>query len=143
MNYAIRHLTNADLEPAKGYFETLSNLKLTVPPANASGWLESTEAQGTIILVAALDDGNIVGSISLLLERKFLRGGVFAGHIEDVATRAGYEGKGIGRALVAAAVKSAQDAGCYKVILDCDEKLIGFYEKCGFTTFGVAMRKDF
>ena len=30
-------------------------------------------------------------------------------------------------------------AGCYKVILDCSEKNVGFYEKCGFQRKEVLM----
>ena len=26
----------------------------------------------------------------------------------------------------------AREAGCYKAILDCAERNMGFYEKCGF-----------
>jgi len=36
-------------------------------------------------------------------------------------------------------MKIGKAAGCYKVILDCAEKNIGFYEKCGFKRKEVTM----
>lgn len=34
---------------------------------------------------------------------------------------------------------SAKEAGCYKVILDCAENNVAFYEKCGLTRKEVQM----
>ena len=93
------------------------------------------------IFVAELDD-EIIGAITLLVEQKFIHHGGKVGHIEDVATRQGFERRGIGRALVERALAEAVDAGCYKVILDCGEHNVAFYEKLGFKKHEVAMRHD-
>lgn len=88
------------------------------------------------------DEGELVWLSTLLIEHKFARGGVQCGHIEDVVVRPGYEGKGIGSLLIQACCDHAREAGCYKIILDCDEKLQSFYEKSGFYKAGSRMRRD-
>ena len=40
-------------------------------------------------------------------------------------------------------VNKSEKLGCYKVILDCDEKNVGFYEKCKFEKKGVQMANYF
>ena len=36
-------------------------------------------------------------------------------------------------------MKAAEEAGCYKVILDCSEENVPFYAKCGLTKKEVQM----
>lgn len=48
------------------------------------------------------------------------------------------EGK---RSIVDELVRRAEQEGCYKVILDCDESNVAFYAKCGLKTKGVQMAK--
>ena len=36
-------------------------------------------------------------------------------------------------------MEMAKQNGCYKVILDCSESNVGFYEKCGFDNKGYQM----
>lgn len=41
--------------------------------------------------------------------------------------------------VIAALVAYAQSQGCYKVILDCADSNVPFYERCGFTRKEVQM----
>ena len=88
-------------------------------------------------------DSQIVGCITLLIEQKFIHDGGLVGHIEDVTTRKGFEGKGIGKALVNHALLEAKRLGCYKVLLNCKDTLTPFYNKSGFYTHQICMRVDF
>ena len=45
--------------------------------------------------------------------------------------------------VVLALVQEAERAGCYKVMLDCEQGNIGFYEKCGFQQKEVQMVRSF
>lgn len=74
----------------------------------------------------------VIGSITLLVEPKFIHDFGKMGHIEDVVVREGFEGQGIGRALVERAIKEAKKEGCYRIRLFCSDKNIPFYEKAGF-----------
>ena len=141
--YEVRLLKAEDLK--RGFIETLENLsnmgKLT-PKTAAATFREIRRDPSRAVFVAVRVDGEVVGTTTLLLERKFIHGGGLVGHIEDVAVRQGREGKGIGSALVSAAVDRARREGCYKCILDCKEELVPFYSRLGFKRHEVEMRLD-
>jgi len=143
MTYTIQELTPTLLQSqTENYFATLKNLTTIqeMSPDLAVETLKQINNQGTHIYIAMHDDGKIVGTISLLLEQKFLRNGAVAGHLEDVAVRDGYEGQGIWWWLVTHAVSEAKKHNCYKIILDCNEKLLWFYSKYGFEAKEVCMK---
>lgn len=83
------------------------------------------------ILVARLD-GKLVGTITLLIEPKFIHNLSKVGHIEDVVVNSAYRTHGIGSILVKYAIQVGLENGCYKIILDCTEKNGEFYKKFGF-----------
>lgn len=92
-------------------------------------------------LVAVLD-GEIVGTAMVLVKRGFIHGCAKAAIIEDVVTRAGFEGRGIATALMRRLEETAADLGCYKDMLYCSEENVPFYEKLGYRRHEVLMRKD-
>ena len=79
---------------------------------------------------------------TLLVEQKFIHNGGRVGHIEDVATRKGFEGMGVGREMIHKLTEISNEYGCYKIILDCDPSVVKFYEKLGFVKKAVTMRLD-
>lgn len=145
LRFTIRELRENDL--LNGFFESLENLRevgeLKKDLKRAKEMLGKITSQGTHVFVAVKDDGEVIGSLSLLVEQKFLRNGAKAGHIEDVATRKGYEGMGVGSALVQKAIDEAKKEGCYKVILDCSEDNVAFYENNGFRRNEIGMKRAF
>jgi glucosamine-phosphate N-acetyltransferase len=145
INYQVRELEKKDLDSNLGYLETLKNLTEVkeLPIERLEEIFDKIKEQGTCIFVAVKDDGQIIGATSLLLEQKFTHGGVLAGHIEEVATRKGYEGMGVASTLIKKAIEVAQENNCYKLILDCEDNLIPFYEKFDFKEKGNYMRIDF
>jgi glucosamine-phosphate N-acetyltransferase len=142
--YQIRELRAADL--GNGFVETLGNLSDTggLTPGAARKILRTLSRTPLYhVLVALGADGQVVGATTLLVEQKFIHGGGLVGHIEDVAVRKGYEGRGVGGSLVNAAVEIASGLGCYKCILECRDEVVSFYEKLGFRRHDVGMRIDF
>jgi glucosamine-phosphate N-acetyltransferase len=145
INFLIREIEQADLQ--KGFFQTLSNLtqvgKIYDDYERAKRILQEIKSYPFYrIFVAVKDDGEIIGSTTLLIEQKFIHDGGKVGHIEDVATRKEYEGKGVGSALIRTSLEFAKEKKCYKVILDCSEVNIPFYKKIGFKEHEVTMRYD-
>jgi glucosamine-phosphate N-acetyltransferase len=63
-------------------------------------------------------------------------------HVEDVAVREDFQGTGIGTLMMNYLEGEAKKANCYKIILDCSEKNVNFYEKCGYVRQEVQMRKN-
>lgn len=84
------------------------------------------------IIIAKDADGNIVGTVTLLIEPKFIHDLSYVAHIEDVVVSTDYRKQGIGKLLVEKAIGMSKEFHCYKVILDCAETCVGFYQSCGF-----------
>ena len=121
----------------KGFLAVLENL---VPPdidnnEYAKNILQKIKMNSLHKIFVAEDDSNdnVVGTITLLIEPKFINKGMQVGYIEDVSVRKGYEGLGIGSKLVTYATTYAISIeGCRKVLLYCSEKTKPFYEKLGY-----------
>ncbi len=146
MSVLIRKIREGDFE--NGFFETLSNLT-TVGDICSNDELKREiihrvlENQNHIIIVAEeLESHKIIGTATLLVEQKFIHNGGKVGHIEDVATRKGFEGRGIGREMIHKLTEISNEYGCYKIILDCDANVVKFYEKLGFVKKAITMRLD-
>ena len=138
----IRKIIESDLE--NGFLESLDNLRQTsnLEQNSVKNILKKIlENENHIIHVAELD-GKIVGSTTLLIEQKFIHEGGFVGHIEDVVVNKEFEGHGIGMKLVLSLLDVAKEKKCYKTILNCEDKLIPFYEKIGFKQKSTEMRFD-
>ena len=127
----------------KGFFDTLSNLSTSkIFIDNALKAFEDMKKSGCYKIFVMVEDDKIIGTVTLFLEQKFIHDAGIVGHIEDVATRKGWEGKGIGSRLIKHAMDKAGHLGCYKIILDCGEHNIQFYEKQGFHKHEICMRYD-
>ena len=138
----IRKIIESDLE--NGFLESLDNLRQTsnLEQNSVRNILKKIlENENHIIHVAELN-GKIVGSTTLLIEQKFIHEGGFVGHIEDVVVNKEFEGQGIGMKLVLSLLEVAKERKCYKTILNCEDKLIPFYEKIGFKQKSTEMRFD-
>lgn len=54
------------------------------------------------------------------------------GRLEDVVVNSTYRGQQLGKILVMAVTQLSRQLKCYKLSLDCKDKLIPFYESLGF-----------
>lgn len=93
----------------------------------------------THIYVLENSENQLVGMGTLLIESKLVHGGSKVAHIEDVVIDENYQGKGYGKFLINKLVEKAKKFKCYKIILNCDEKNIRFYEKAGFKKKNIEM----
>jgi glucosamine-phosphate N-acetyltransferase len=92
-----------------------------------------------VVITADATGEVIIGTATLFIERKFIHGCGLVGHIEDVVVSSKARGGGYGKLILKCLLDVAKHAGCYKVILDCDESNVPFYEKCGLVKKGVQM----
>lgn len=83
--------------------------------------------------------GKVVAIGSIIIEQKIIHECGKVGHIEDIAVNKDEQGKKLGYHLIQHLTKIGKENGCYKVILDCAEKNIKFYEKCGYKYEGAEM----
>ena len=82
----------------------------------------------------------MVGMGTLLIEHKLIHNGSCVGHIEDIVVDGKYRNMKFGKKIIDELVNIAKEKQAYKVILNCNEEKIGFYQKCGFHKSNVEMR---
>lgn len=101
------------------------------------------EKSGLVKLLVLRDlgsgGGRIIGCGTLVIEPKFIHNCSRLGHIQDVVIDGNYQKKGLGKMLIDQLLKWARDFNCYKVVLNCHDDNIAFYEKCGFNRRGSEM----
>jgi glucosamine-phosphate N-acetyltransferase len=136
----IREMTGPDL--AHGLLESLTALaEVNLSFEEAAEVLRARMRSGVRTYVACIGD-HVVGTASLIVEQKFIHKGGKVGHIEDVAVHPDCRHLRVGSALVRHATEQARKLGCYKVILNCFERLVPFYEGLGYHKHDVGMRID-
>lgn len=84
-------------------------------------------------------DDKIVASGTLFIEPKLIHVMGKVGHIEDVVVDVDYRNTGLGMLLIDTLVEEAKRQNCYKIVLDCNDDNVSFYERCGFTRKGNMM----
>ena len=104
MSFTIREIEENDFD--NGFFETLSNLS-TIGGIDTNEVLKKeiikeiiTNKDYVIIISEDAKSREVIGTATLFIEQKFIHNGGKVGHIEDVAIRKGYEGRGIGREII-------------------------------------------
>ena len=88
--------------------------------------------QKEFIFVKVNEYNEILGTITILLEQKIIHNGGMVAHVEDLVVDEVSRNQQIGKQLLEYAIVFARKQKCYKIILNCDETVQGFYEKCGF-----------
>ncbi|MFA5052149.1 MAG: GNAT family N-acetyltransferase [Patescibacteria group bacterium] len=144
MKYVVKELKKKHITP--GLFTTLAHLS-----SSTVNNLDKGRKQFKIIkknknhrIFVALDKATkeVIGLITLLIEPKFIHDCGKMGHIEDVVVREGFEGRGVGGALVQRATDEAKKEGCYRIRLFCSDRNVSFYEKAGFKRHENGMQID-
>jgi len=90
------------------------------------------EINSTIFVIRNLSTNMVVATGSIIIEKKFIHNLGSVGHIEDIVVSEKYRKMGFGKTIINKLVEYAKYNNCYKVILNCEDNNIGFYEKCGF-----------
>jgi glucosamine-phosphate N-acetyltransferase len=135
-NISIRAIVQSDMDEVIELLQSISEFK----PSKSDFlpmWNSFCEQANVHSLVAVMNS-QIVGYGSIVIEKK-IRGGKM-GHIEDIVSHSMFQKKGIGKAVVDALFNLAKANDCYKIVLQCKEHNIKFYEKCGYEVSGVAMQ---
>lgn len=131
--YLLRGLEMGDYD--RGFMDCLN--ELTEPRAITKEEFEARYRllckEGCYKTIVAYDpeEDRVVGTGTLFIEKKFIRGCALKGHIEDVIVLESSRGKGIGLDIVRELISMSKGMGCYKTALVCNPKNIGFYERCG------------
>lgn len=133
-NYSIREIAWKDIKGGQ-FLSVLENLSVKVVPASqAEQIFWEIKSNPFHRVFVAIHKNIVLGSASLLLEPKFIYSGGLVGHIEDVVVSNDYEKMGIGSNLIRFTIHVARKLyKCKKLILDCSDKNMRFYERLGFS----------
>ena len=128
-------LANADDLGALLALFTDSDVSRSAEPERAEQiWAQTLAHEGLAVFVSDAGD-RIVATCMLITAPNLLRGGRPHGILENVATHPDFQGRGHGRAVVAAALAEAWKRDCYQVLMQSgrtDPRVHRFYEACGF-----------
>lgn len=95
-----------------------------------------------IVTAVAYYDGKLIGTASIKFEWKYSYGTSIVGQIEDVVVDDRFRHRGIAKQLIEYLIKIAKNKNCRKVILNCKDDLVPFYQRYGFNRVGNEMRID-
>ena len=136
----IRLMDATDLD--RGFLEALGALRPVELTEQQAIDVYRERLKFKIRTYVAIIDDRIAGTAAVIIEPKFIHSAGVVGHIEDVAVHPAFQKHGVGRALVEHMLDVCREFHCYKVILDCAEAVIPFYERLGFHRWERAMRID-
>lgn len=85
-----------------------------------------------VTVIEDLETNQIVGSATLVVEQKFIHECAVRGRLEDVVVSDDYRGKQLGKLIITTITLLAQHLHCYKITLDCKDRMIQFYTGLGY-----------
>ncbi|XP_076748764.1 glucosamine 6-phosphate N-acetyltransferase [Xylocopa sonorina] len=85
-----------------------------------------------IVVIEDINTGKIIATSTLVVEQKFIHNCALRGRLEDVVVNNEYRGKHLGKLIVKIILQLSRYLRCYKLSLDCKDRLIPFYESLGF-----------
>ena len=131
--FIMRKLNDGDYDLC--YLDVLSQLTMVgmVTKEMFIDFIKNQSKNCHIYVIHDVQSNRIVGTGTLLIENKIIHSCGKVGHIEDVVVDSTVRGMGFGKDLVEFLKTIAIEQKCYKIILDCNNDNIPFYEKCGFT----------
>jgi glucosamine-phosphate N-acetyltransferase len=121
----------ADLLTEFGEFDTKDPHLVDVMFGSTSG-----------IMFVGLDVGKVIGCATLVIDQKLIHNFGRVARIEEVVIHPDYRGKGLGKELIGYLTNEARLRRCYKVILNCNDHNVKFYENCDFYKVANTMRID-
>ncbi|CAM1318951.1 GNPNAT1 (predicted) [Pycnogonum litorale] len=133
-NLRMRPLSSGDFH--RGYMNLLTALT-EVGEVSSKQYLNQFEKMKNsgdyyIVVLEDTQTNEVIGSGTLLIELKFIHSTTKRGRIEDLVVNDQYRGRQLGKLIIETLTELSQYLGCYKVTLDCRDKLVSFYSRFGF-----------
>jgi glucosamine-phosphate N-acetyltransferase len=88
------------------------------------------------------DNNTIIGTGTILIQMNLSHKGKPYGHIENIVVDENHRKKGVGKDIINFLINKAKENNCYKVILNCKNEIVPFYQGCTMKETGVQMRLD-
>lgn len=139
----IRKAKAAELERVLDLYGAAFQGTARLTPAAARKVLRRMGKYPDYKLYVAYSGRKLVGAFELLIMDNLLNGGLPSALVEDVAVHPDWQGKGVGRRMMARAVELCRKAGCYKLALSSNLHRAAahrFYRSLGFERHGYSFR---
>ncbi|GIY37357.1 probable glucosamine 6-phosphate N-acetyltransferase [Caerostris darwini] len=95
--------------------------------------MKSCKNKYYVTVIEDLSTNQVIGTATLAIEKKFIHSAGLRARLEDVVVSNEYRGKQLGKLVVITIRLLAEHIGCYKITLDCKDKMVKFYKQFGFT----------
>ena len=142
MDYYFRNLSIEDYN--SNYFDLLNQLSNSIDKNKMdfttwTNFINNLDLSHQIIVMICKNTNKIIASGTILFETKIIHNFGIIAHIEDIVIDEEKRGFHLGLKLIKHLIDISRDKKVYKIILDCSDHNIGFYEKCGFIKKGCQM----
>ena len=138
-NFTLRNIEYDDFD--KGYMDLMfefTNYQYPMTKENFINFID-TQKNYKIIVIYSEIEKRIIGAGTIIIVHKIHNNPI--GQIEDVIISEKYRKNGFGKQIIEKLIDIGKnECKCYKIILNCLEKNIKFYENCGFINVGVEMK---
>ena len=138
-NLIFRNIEYDDFD--KGYMDLMfefTNYHNQITKQKFINFIDMQKNYKTIIIYSEIEK-RIIGAGTIIIVHKIHNNPI--GQIEDVIISEKYRKNGFGKQIIEKLIDIGKnECKCYKIILNCLEKNIKFYENCGFINVGVEMK---
>ena len=134
MTYIFRTLQESDYEK---YLSLINEFRKTI--YNKEQFIYFLNNNKNIHIIVIEKNNELIASGTILYETKLIHDISLYAHIEDIIVSSKYRKNGYGAILLQELIEICKSNNCYKILLDCQDELIKFYEKVGFKKNGFQM----
>ena len=138
-NIFLREITFSDYEAYLKLMFEFTNYTYDITQEQFKITLDKMNCNKSNKIIVLILDGTIIGAGTIFRIEKLHNNPI--GQIEDVIISEKYRKNGFGKQIIEKLIDIGKnECKCYKIILNCLEKNIKFYENCGFINVGVEMK---
>lgn len=138
-NFIFRNIEYDDFD--KGYMDLMyefTNYNYPITKEEFVNFIDTHKNYKIIVIYSEIEK-KIIGAGTIIIVHKIHNNPI--GQIEDVIISEKYRKNRLGKQIIEKLIDIGKNEfKCYKIILNCLEKNIKFYENCGFVEVGVEMK---
>jgi len=138
-NFIFRNIEYDDFD--KGYMDLMyefTNYNYPITKEEFINFIDTHKNYKIVVIYSEIEK-KIIGAGTIIIVHKIHNNPI--GQIEDVIISEKYRKNRLGKQIIEKLIDIGKNEfKCYKIILNCLEKNIKFYENCGFVEVGVEMK---
>jgi glucosamine-phosphate N-acetyltransferase len=138
-NLLFRNIIKDDYNQYIDLMYQFTNYKYNLSKDDFDKYIDDINNNNKQTIIVIIYQNELIGAGTLFKLIKLHNNPV--GQIEDVIIKDKYRKNGYGKLIINKLTEiGINNYGCYKIILNCINKNINFYKKCGFEEVGVEMK---